>query len=339
MPVSGGEGLFLQILSLPEIKPLLDMPAAIETVRQILIDTANGLIAQPEPVQILFDDQSGSFCGDCHIKAAQAKGLPYFAVKVATGFYQNSVRGLEVNNGLVLVLSSETGEPLALLQDEGWLTQMRTAAAGALAASLKDVPKDGALGIIGTGTQARLQAEAIRSLLGIERIFVLGRTSQSITAYLADMTQSGFRVSAVDDAKTLCWQSDILVTATPATSPVICADDVSNGLHIVAVGADSPGKCELAPDLFAQTDIIVTENHSQCLDHGDFGSAVRVGHVHETADHSLCNILAGQHPDLDFGAASLSIVDLTGLGAQDLAVASAVVTKKNLASPRRMDPS
>lgn len=72
MPVSGGEDPFLQILSLPEIKPLLDMPAAIETVRQILIDTANGLIAQPEPVQILFDDQSGRFCGDCHIKAAQA---------------------------------------------------------------------------------------------------------------------------------------------------------------------------------------------------------------------------------------------------------------------------
>lgn len=148
MPVSGGEDPFLQILSLPKIKPLLDMPAAIETVRQILIDTANGLIAQPEQVQILFDDQSGSFCGDCHIKAAQAKGLPYFAVKVATGFYQNSGRGLEVNNGLVLVLSSKTGEPLVLLQDEGWLTQMRTAAAGTLAASLKSAPKDGALGII-----------------------------------------------------------------------------------------------------------------------------------------------------------------------------------------------
>lgn len=320
----------MQIVTLDQIRSTINMPEAIEAVRQSFIDVSNGLIDQPEPMQVLFHDDANELVGDCHAKAARSKDKPYFTIKIATGFYRNPERGLPPNDGMVLVLSSSTGRPVALLQDEGWLTQMRTAAAGALAASLKATGSNGSLGVVGTGTQARLQALAIRESTGLNRLSVLGRHKNKIDGYINDMEQLGFSVTAAANAKALCEHSNIVVTTTPSTSAILHAADLKYPLHIIGMGADSPGKTELAPDLFGAADIIATDNHAQCLQHGDFGVAVRAGSVEETADRSFCDILAGKAPDLDFEDARLSIVDLTGLGAQDLALASAVVSKLNL---------
>ncbi|WP_298986189.1 hypothetical protein [uncultured Roseibium sp.] len=320
----------MQVVTLDQIRSTIGMHDAIEAVRQSFIDVANGRIIQPEPMQILFHDGTGALVGDCHAKAAQAEDRPYFTIKIATGFYRNPQRGLPTNDGMVLVLSSSTGRPVALLQDEGWLTQMRTAAAGALAASLKAADSSSSLGIVGTGTQARLQALAVRETTGLNRLHVLGRHKDRVEGYIKDMEQLGFSVTAAANAKSLCENSEIVVTTTPSTSAVLHAADLKYPLHVIGVGADSPGKTELAPDLFGHADIIATDSHAQCLQHGDFGVAVRAGIVEETADRSFGDILAGMAQDLDFADARLSIVDLTGLGAQDLAVASAVVSKLNL---------
>ncbi|WP_299637462.1 hypothetical protein [uncultured Ruegeria sp.] len=252
----------MRIVALDELREPIDMPAAIAAVRQGFIDMANGLIDQPEPMQFMFPGAVGELLGDCHIKGAKAKGRPWFVVKLATGFYRNPYRGLPVNDGLVLVLSSETGRPVAILQDEGWLTQMRTAAAGALAAALKPVEREATLGIVGTGTQARLQAEAIRAETGISRLIVKGRSPESMRTYVTDMEEKGFTVSVASTGRDLCQAADIVVTTTPATSPVLHADDLPDRLHIVAVGADSPGKIELAPEVLARAAIIATDKHA-----------------------------------------------------------------------------
>ncbi|WP_299899361.1 hypothetical protein [uncultured Ruegeria sp.] len=269
----------MRIVALDELRELIDMPAAIAAVRQGFIDMANGLIDQPEPMQFLFPGAVGELLGDCHIKGAKAKGRPWFVVKLATGFYRNPYRGLPVNDGLVLVLSSETGRPVA-----------------------------------------------IRAETGISRLIVKGRSPESMRTYVTDMEEKGFTVSVASTGRDLCHAADIVVTTTPATSPVLHADDLTDRLHIVAVGADSPGKIELAPEVLARAAIIATDNHAQCLHHGDFGAAVRAGCVSDMADLSLCDILAGKSEGANFADASLSVVDLTGLGVQDLAIASAVAS-------------
>ena len=315
----------MRIVSLPEIQSVVAVPEAIEAVRAGFIAFSEGRIEQPDPIQLLFKNANGDLLGDCHGKAAQGEGLPYFVLKVATGFYNNVDKGLPVNNGMVLVMSAETGIPIAMLQDDGWLTQIRTAAAGALAAELAQVKKDATLGIVGTGTQALLQAQIITAHLGLSNVVVFGRSDEKAKALCNTFSQSGLHATPMASVRDVCHAADIVVTTTPSTTPVLNATDLPEKLHIIAVGTDSPGKLEIDPAVFASVDIIVTDNHQQCLHHGNFGSAVRAGVVPESADVSFCDLVAGQSTTADFSTANISLVDLTGLGVQDLVLAALVV--------------
>ncbi|MCR9412941.1 ornithine cyclodeaminase family protein [Vibrio alginolyticus] len=316
------------IVPLKDIKPLVSFPEAIESVRDAFMSFSEGLVSQPQPMQMLFNESDGSFFGDCHVKAAQKGQHPYYVIKIASGFYKNTEKSLPANSGLSLVMSSETGRPVAMLNDDGWLTQIRTAAAGALAASLKTVDKEACVGIIGTGTQAYWQASFITQHMGLKRIAVAGRSYDS-SVELCERLNHDFDVTAVamHSAKEVCQVSQILVTVTPATQPIVTKDDLPESLHIIAVGADSPGKNEIAPQIMADADYIVTDNHQQCLHHGDFGVAVREKLVKEDSDISLSHLLAGKNPEAGFALAKITVVDLTGIGAQDLAIASLVVDK------------
>lgn len=316
------------IVSLEDIKPLVSLPEAIESVREAFVSFSAGLVSQPAPMQMLFNDSDGIMFGDCHVKAAQQDQNPYYVIKIASGFYKNIEKSLPTNSGLSLVMSSETGRPVALLNDNGWLTQIRTAAAGALAASLKTVDKDACVGIIGTGTQAYWQASCITQYMGLKRIAVAGLSYDS-SVRLCERLKNDFGVTAepMHSAKDVCQVSQIVVTVTPASEPIITKDDLPESLHILAVGADSRGKNEIDPLILADADYIVTDNHQQCLHHGDFGVAVRKKLVNEDSDISLAHLLAGKCPEVDFSSSKITVVDLTGIGAQDLAIASLVVDK------------
>ncbi|WP_299553236.1 hypothetical protein [uncultured Tateyamaria sp.] len=320
----------MKIIPLDAIQRVVTGPDAIDAVRKGYIAFSDGLIEQPDPLQILFKEADGSFFGDCHAKAAQGRGLPYFVIKVASGFYRNIEKRLLPNSGLVLVMSSETGHPVAVLQDDGWLTQMRTAAAGALAASIKPVLPTAALGVIGTGTQAFLQAQMITAFTGIKPVFVKGRGELESAAFAERLQTAGIDATPTTSAHEICDNAAIVVTATPSSEPVLMSDDVIGSIHIIAVGADSPGKLEIDPHLTARASLIATDSHVQCVHHGDFGAAVREGLLSEDADVSFCDVLAGKHPDLDFAGAEISMVDLTGVGVQDLAIASLVVNQLNV---------
>lgn len=315
----------MRIVSLQEIQSAVSMPNAIDAVRNGFIAYAEGRVAQPDPLQLLFKNANGDLLGDCHGKAAQGEGLPYFVLKVATGFYSNADKGLPVNNGIVVVMSAETGVPIAILQDDGWLTQIRTSAAGALAAELAQVEKNATLGIVGTGTQALLQAQIITAHLGLSNVVVFGRSNEKASDLCKTLNQSGINANAMSSVRDVCHAADIVVTTTPAATAVLGATDLPEKLHIIAIGADSPGKNEIEPAVFAAADIIATDSHQQCLHHGDFGSAVRAGVVTENADVSFCDLIAGQSATVDFSTNKISIVDLTGLGVQDLALATLVV--------------
>ena len=313
----------MQLIARSDIEAAIEKPTVIEAVREAFVQHAHSEIDAPAPLQMLFGDRQGDLSGDCHVKTASSSRLPYFCIKVASGFYNNPALGLEVNNGLLLLLSSETGQPLALLQDEGCLTAARTAAAGALAATLASDNAPKRLGIIGTGQQAEQQARWIHSHMDIAQVTVSGRTAGKAKLLAEKLSDLGLACRSVANARQLCAESDIIVTTTPATAPVLRMSDLQGGAHIVAVGADSPGKNELDPEILARADVIITDDHHQALDHGEFGTAVRAGAVREGQDLSLGSILADpksfeRRPD------SLSVVDLTGLGAQDLAIASLI---------------
>jgi ornithine cyclodeaminase len=305
----------LAMVGLDEIRTAATRPLVFTAVQEALIAHAEGRTLAPPPVHLMFPDANG----DCHVKAGHVIGARHFTVKVATSFYDNPQAGLSSNNGAVLVMSATTGAPLALLADDGWLTAWRTAAAGALIthaltpADVRDVA------ILGTGVQARLQIEWLHALRPLDHVKVWGRRAEGAERLSNDLNAVGINAdvtSLADAASTAC-----VITATAAATPLAPAEAFADARHITAIGADMPGKNELPPSLFSAASTIATDDHTQCLDHGDFGSAVRAGHVRPDCDTEVGTILRGPYSR----PPGSSIADLTGIGVADASVASAVL--------------
>ena len=318
----------MRIVPLADIQSAITAKDAIEAVKAGFIAHARGQVHCPEPVQIVFRDDRQEQHGECHVKSAIWSGRPYAAVKIASGSYRNAARGLPGAGGMIVLISTDTGLPEAILHDECWLTNVRTAAAGALAAGLKPVSKDATLGVIGTGTQAEIQATMICSHLGLGSVSVWGRSAAKAATLSEKLKAGGLAATAMDTVRDVCHSSAILVTTTPATKPVVHLEDVPDTLHIVAVGADTPGKTELDPRILGRAHTIVTDDHRECLHHSEFGAAVRAGAVAEDSDCSFGEMLSLASPDPRMARDGVSVVDLTGMGVQDLAIA--MVTLREL---------
>ena len=311
----------MRIVPLADIQSAITAKDAIEAVKAGFIAHARGQVHCPEPVQIVFRDDRQEQHGECHVKSAIWSGRPYAAVKIASGSYRNAARGLPGAGGMIVLISTDTGLPEAILHDECWLTNVRTAAAGALAAGLKPVSKDATLGVIGTGTQAEIQATMISAHLGLGSVSVWGRSAAKAAALSEKLKAGGLAATAMDTVRDVCHSSAIVVTTTPATEPVVHLEDVPDTLHIVAVGADTPGKTELDPRILGRAHTIVTDDHRECLHHSEFGAAVRAGAVAEDSDCSFGEMLSLASPDPRMARDGISVVDLTGMGVQDLAIA------------------
>lgn len=319
----------MRTLQLPEILPTLNKNDVLDAIRTSFISKENGATSSPQPMQILFQNEQGNLKGDCHVKAAQNTQSSHFVIKIATGFYQNKERDIPVNNGLSLLMSAETGQPVALFQDEGMLTSLRTAAAGALAVNLApNIQPDDILSVVGTGHQAELQVQWTSHLTGIKNVRVMGRNFKASVQFANKLSLQGFNCIPAHNGKELAENAKIIITATPSCTPILMAEDVPDGVHIVALGADSPGKQELDPELLKRAEIVITDDHLQCIEHGEFGIACRKSLIDENADVSLSAMLSGKVKN-GISGKGISIVDLTGLGGQDLAIAMVVWNRLN----------
>ena len=307
----------LPVFDLDQIRASLAREDVLVAVREAFVRHARGEVVSPVPGQLLFNDPPG----DCHIKYGRFCDGLTFVVKIAMGFYENAALGLPVNNGLVAVFDARTGATLAILQDAGWLTSWRTAAAGALAATAGAPSVVTSLGIVGAGHQAENQARWVAPALGTRRVAILGRYRGEADRLVSRLRGKGLDASTIDTVEELFEVCNVVVTCTPSSTVVVPAGVVRPGTHIVGLGADSPGKQELDPALFARADVIMTDDHDQCIDHGDFSHAVRLGLVRGDADVPLGAVLAGLHAgrcrDDD-----ITITDLTGIPAQDIAIAT-----------------
>lgn len=314
----------LEILDIEQLRPLLDRRKVLDCVRQALIWQAEGKVQSPLPGHLLFREPPG----DCHIKFGHVEDSDSFAIKVATGFYENPQRGLPVNFGLILVFDAQTGAPRALLKDDGWLTAWRTAAATAIAAQAMAPETITEIGIVGTGLQASLAIEWLPETLGPQRFAVWGRNPEKAEK----LASTGGHIRPVADIKDLLHDCNVIVTATPAESPLFCAQLVKPGTHIVGIGTDTPGKQELPAELFARAAHILTDDHAQSVDHGDFGNAVRAGIVPEDSDVMLGSVLSGRTVRRR-QAADITIADLTGIAAEDIAISRLFCELHRLAAP------
>jgi len=264
--------------------------------------------------------------GEIDIKSAFLPGYSGIAVKVSAGFFDNPARGLPSLGGLMMVFDSETGLPRSALFDNGYLTDLRTALAGAVAARHLARRDSDVVGIVGAGVQARLQLQALTLVREISEARVWARRGDSAMAFADEMSDLvGFGVQATESLPTLVESSDIVVTTTPATEPLLDAAMLHSGLHITAIGSDAEHKRELSADLVMAVDRFVCDSVTQSRRLGELRSALEAG-FDESDAVELGAVIAGDAPGRR-NDDHVTVCDLTGTGAQDTAIASLAVER------------
>lgn len=261
--------------------------------------------------------------GDTHIKYGYIIGDEYYVIKVASGFYDNPTLNLPSSNGLMLLFSQKTGAVLGILLDEGHLTDLRTAAAGAIAAKYLAPSNITNIGIIGTGIQARLQLIFLAKITDCRNVIVWGRNLEKLTSYQTEMKQEGFSIQITQEIEAIASDCNLIVTTTPSTFPLLQAAQIKKGTHITAVGADSPHKQELDSRCFEKADIIVVDSIEQCIERGDTAYAIKEGVITQEKLVELGNMISGNSPRRTSNE-QITIADLTGLAVQDIEIAKAV---------------
>ncbi|NNE81392.1 MAG: cyclodeaminase [Silicimonas sp.] len=261
--------------------------------------------------------------GEVDIKTAYLPGFPGFAVKVSPGFFDNPARGLPSTSGLMVLFSAETGQVQAVLLDNGYLTDVRTAAAGAVAARALSRPAASHAAILGAGTQARMQLQALTLVRPIESAVIWARDAGKAKHAARECSDTlGIAVEPGTNRESAIVDADIIVTTTPASEPILSADWLRPGQHLTAMGSDQPGKSELDPACLARADLYVPDRLSQTRKMGELRAAIDAGIVAQDRDFGelgdvLCGKAAGRgHPD------DITIADLTGTGVQDTAIAT-----------------
>jgi ornithine cyclodeaminase len=257
-----------------------------------------------------------------HVKGAYLKGAPVFAVKTATGFYRNAGLGLPVSGGMTMVYDATTGRLRVLIADGGLLTELRTAAAGALAADLLARPDARTAAVIGTGGQARYQLQALLEVRPIEQVTVWGRRREAAEQYRRDMASAGVPVSVAATAREAVEDAEVVITATSSTVPLVHASWLAPGAHVTAVGSDMPHKQELDPQVLAAAAKYVPDSIEAAAASGELHHAIEAGvfeagSVYGELTAVASGRLAGRTADDE-----LTVADLTGLGIQDAAVAA-----------------
>lgn len=309
------------LLTKEQIESILTMEDTIKVVEEGFKAFNAGKAVIPFPLGLEIKENRG----EVHIKPGYLKGSDKYCIKIASGFYDNPKIGLPSSGGMILLFDARTGAPRSLLVDRGFITDMRTAGAGALATRCLAKKSVEAVAVIGTGLQARLQIEALSKVRDFRVLKVWGRTLANVERYVEDMRQKlKAEILPVGSAEEAVRNSEVVVTATTSTSPLVKKEWVDKGLHITAMGADSPEKQELETGVLGLADKIVVDSVKQCVKLGEVHHAVDDGTISVEDIHAeLGEILLG----LKSGRSSeeeITVCDLTGIAVQDVVTSQLV---------------
>ena len=299
----------------------------IPIIEEAFISLSKGKTVMPPIMRIDIE----KYHGESDVKAAYVEGLDSFAIKIASGFFDNPKLGLPSSNGLMVLLDSETGVIKSVLLDEGYLTDTRTAIAGAIAAKYLSNQDACNLGIIGAGIQARLQLKAILLVRKINKINVWARDKDKVNQFADSLKDLKIEINISKSCKDLASGSDIIITTTPSKIPLLEFDWIKRGTHITAMGSDAEQKNELHPTMIKLCDKYVPDSQAQTTILGELHHAIKEniilpGDKFDNLGSIIIDPSLGRKNKDD-----ITICDLTGTGVQDTAIARYTynICKKN----------
>jgi len=290
---------------------------ALEEVAKGFTALANGEVTLPPILRIDVPDNNG----EVDIKTAYIHGLDSFAIKIASGFLDNRILGLPTGSGMMVLVSTKTGNPISILLDNGYLTDVRTGLAGAIAAKHLAPKKVVVAGVIGSGMQSRFQIRALKLVRDFSKLFIYGIVEEDVNAFANEISKDlSIETVIAKDAETVVRESSVVVTTTPSREPYLRAEWLHPGLHITSMGSDSEDKQELFADVFTKADRIVCDKKTQSFRLGELHHALEAGFISEENVTELGELTSGKK----VGRCSdheITICDLTGVGIQDTQIA------------------
>ena len=320
----------ITIVTEAELRELIHLDEeALQAVADGFSALATTDVALPPIMRIDVPDQNG----EVDVKSAYVHGAERFAIKIAGGFWENPKRyNLPSGSGQMVVLSATTGRCEAILLDNGYLTDVRTALAGALAARHLARQELKTVGQIGAGAQGRYQMQALQLVRRYERVLVYDRDEGRLDDYVRDMPEVlGVEVVKAASVEEVVGNSDCVTTSTPSHEPFVRAEWLHEGLHVTAMGADAEHKQELFPEVLGRADLVVCDRKSQCVRLGELHHALDSGALaDDSAVRELGELTAGQHPGRRDDE-QITVADLTGVGVQDTAISLLACTKAKAA--------
>ena len=307
-----------KIIKKAQMLPILEKIDVISAMEEGFIAYSNGKAVVPPVGELIVEEHRG----EVHIKYGYIKSDAVYVIKIASGFYNNPQIGLPSGQGMMLVFNQKTGEPVAILLDEGYLTAIRTAAAGALAAKYFAPKKVNAIGIIGTGEQAKLQLEFLQKVRPCKKVWVWGRNPDKAEQFKANLYKD-FDIQIAQTPAVVAANSNLIVTTTPSTTALLDAKDIQLGTHITAMGSDTMHKQELDAAILQKADLVISDSLPQSKSRGEIYQACKAGLLSESKVIELGTAI--QDPKLQrSNDQQISIVDLTGVAVQDIKIAKAV---------------
>ena len=310
----------MRVVPLEAFRDKIPFTVAIAAVERGFRALALGEASLPDPMVLELRDQQA----EVHVKGAHLRGARHIVLKVATGFYRNRARGLPSGDGMFLLLNAQTGAPELLLEEHGYLTDLRTAAAVAVTLKYLAPPDAREALLIGAGALARLTARAMVAQMPLARLTLWNRSRERAEALARELAQvvetrvAPALESAVRDHR-------VIVTATASTVPLVKLQWVGAGAHITSVGTGSPEKIELEPALLARADKLVADRVAQTERYGNLHHAIAAGVVTRDKIYAELGDLAACRRAGREDANEITVADLTGVGVQDAAIAQAVV--------------
>jgi ornithine cyclodeaminase len=298
-----------EIFNLEHIKEALQGVDVTKAIEEGFVAYSRGEVVVPPVGELVFEDPPG----DVHIKYGYIKGDDHFVIKVASGFYDNVKLGLPPADGLMLVFSQKTAQLECILLDECHLTNVRTAAAGAVVAKYLAPTRVERIGVFGAGVQGKMQVEALLPVVDCEEL----------EAYRAAMSGLGLEIQTTLHADEIAATCNLIVTATPSHTPLLRAEQIRKGTHITAMGSDTREKNELDPAILAKADLVIADSIEQCRVRGEIFHALEAGMIEDGDILELGKIIVDrtlQRTD----DSQITVADLTGVAVQDIQISKAV---------------
>jgi ornithine cyclodeaminase/alanine dehydrogenase-like protein (mu-crystallin family) len=291
------------------------MPDLIDAMERALIEFSAGRVEQP--VRTVLKFANASLFG---LMPAYVPALPALGAKLVTVVAANAARGLDTHQAVIVMLNPETGIAEAIL-DGRYITEARTAAVSAVSARHLAKKDARILGILGSGVQARSHYEALRLVREFTEVRAWSPNPARLRQFAAD---TGAR--AMWNAEAVVRGADVVVAATASPTPVIQSEWVSDGAHVIAVGACIPTQRELDPAMVERSRLIVDSRAAALKEAGDVVIGINEGRW--TAAHIAAELGELPHRKND---REITVFKSLGLAVEDIYAAHLVLNRATAA--------